>query len=296
MEDLIKRLKEDKLKRSQVEYKTLLESKYINEEKVFQNFFERYPYYLPGALIPKRYILEPDENYLPFPGAVISQPPLKSNQHYIPDFLWIAHDKDTVYPVFIEIEAPKKKWFNKNGTLSADFTQAYHQLMNWKNWFNEEINRQVLWKTLKIPYFISKKSLVEPKFFLIYGRDEQFDSQEKKSIRKNMEIDGFHLLTYDDLKVNNQAMHLTTAKIVAGNYLFYNNWRFHPVNFLLTDTELNGGDQGFIEFMKPLIKNYRGENILLLPELEWEKMNSFARASPFSVITNKSRNYLEKNY
>jgi hypothetical protein len=110
---------EEYLLRSRQELEFLLDSKYKSDEKVFQNFFERNPHFLPGSLIPNRFIIEPEDNYAPFPGALISQPPLRSYQEYIPDFLWIAHDKYTVYPVFIEIEAPSKNWFNKDGTLSS---------------------------------------------------------------------------------------------------------------------------------------------------------------------------------
>jgi hypothetical protein len=289
-------LREENFKRARDEFESLLESKFSSSEKIFQNFFERNPYYLPGVSIPSRFIIEPDENYAPFPGAVISQPPLRSNQEYIPDFLWLAYDKDTVYPVFIEIEAPSKNWFNKDETLSAKFNQAYHQLLTWKTWFDKEANKQVFWKTLKVPYFLSERSSVEPKFILIYGRDREFTSSDKVLIRKTMENAGFQLLTYDDLRLSYKKMDLTTAKLTSGGYVFYDNWSGHPVRFLLTDIELAGGDKDFYQLMKPLIEKYTGDNIRLLPEVDWAKLTFEGSNKATIVIRHGGRNYLSKNY
>ncbi|MFI8578253.1 Shedu anti-phage system protein SduA domain-containing protein [Rossellomorea aquimaris] len=272
MNNFIDVFREGKFKKAKEEFDFLLESKFISDEKIFQDFFERNPYYLPGATISNR-LTEPDESYAPFPGAVIAQPPLRTDQIYIPDFLWLAYDKDTFYPVFIEIEAPSKKWFNKDGTLTAKFNQAYHQLMTWKNWFDKGDNKKVFFTTLRIPYFLSEKSILEPKFFLIYGRDKEFTSNNKHLIRKSMEHSSFKLLTYDDLRISYKNMYLTSAKLILGEYKFNNSWRGSPVRFLLTNVQLIGGDKEFVELMKPLIKNYRGENIRMIPEEEWGKMH-----------------------
>jgi hypothetical protein len=166
--------------------------------------------------------------------------------------------------------------------------------MSWKTWFNDADNQQVFWKTLQVPYFLSEKGSVEPKFILIYGRGKEISSTDKNCIRKNMENNEFRLLTYDDLRPSDKTKHLTTAKLVSGKYMFYNNWKVSPVEFLLGDKQLLGGDSGFVELMTPLIERYRGENVRLLPEMDWEKMT--LACNRLSISVGGKHNTLRRNF
>jgi hypothetical protein len=104
------------------QFNNLLET-HGDKEKRFQSFFEENPCMLPGA-----FSLNLKSGHYPFAGTVIAQPELTGLTSKIPDFMWIACDSGTVYPVLIEIEAPAKKYFTKKGKTTEKFNQAHDQL------------------------------------------------------------------------------------------------------------------------------------------------------------------------
>lgn len=85
------------------EYRELLKTN-IDDESAFQSFFEKNPCMLPSA-----FGFFGESGHVPFNNALITQPILTGLTTKIPDFLWIASDSCTIYPVFIEIEKPSKK-------------------------------------------------------------------------------------------------------------------------------------------------------------------------------------------
>ncbi|MDI6884692.1 MAG: DUF4263 domain-containing protein, partial [Hadesarchaea archaeon] len=90
-----------------------------NDEEKFQKFLEQYPCLLPGA-----FGFDGRSGHMPFPGAVITKPPLPGIGPRIPDFLWIATDSDSTCPILIELESPSKQWFTNSGMQSAELTRA----------------------------------------------------------------------------------------------------------------------------------------------------------------------------
>src|SRR5262249_21186649 len=93
------------------EWQDLLGMAPAQSENIFHKFLEQHPCMLPGA---QAVFSRPSADY-PFLCAAISQPVLPSYRHRSPDFMWIAGDSATNYPVLIEIEAPTKKWFVQSG-------------------------------------------------------------------------------------------------------------------------------------------------------------------------------------
>lgn len=67
-------------------------------EPTIHEFLEKHPSLLPGA-----FGLTGRSGHNPFPCAVITKPPLQSIGKKIPDFLWIATDSKSVYPILIEL-------------------------------------------------------------------------------------------------------------------------------------------------------------------------------------------------
>ncbi|WP_268329553.1 Shedu anti-phage system protein SduA domain-containing protein [Bacillus inaquosorum] len=98
---------EDYEKKVLDDYRILLQQQSENE-KVFQDFFEKNPAMLPGA-----YGFFGESGHAPYNNVLITQPVLQGLITKVPDFLWIASDSLNIYPIFIEIEAPSKKWFNQ---------------------------------------------------------------------------------------------------------------------------------------------------------------------------------------
>lgn len=130
---------------AQREYDTLLEN-YPDDEKVFQEFFERNPSFIPGA-----FELRELSGHLPHLQCLISQPEIGTTYTRKPDFLWLSQDSLTFVPVFIEIEKPSKKTFTKSGQTSADFTQAMDQILEWKSILNTPENQIAFFKKYNLP-------------------------------------------------------------------------------------------------------------------------------------------------
>lgn len=75
---------------AQQEYNNLLEN-YPNDEKVFQEFFERNPSFMPGA-----FELRELSGHLPHLQCLISQPEIGTTYTRKPDFLWLSQDSLTI--------------------------------------------------------------------------------------------------------------------------------------------------------------------------------------------------------
>ena len=57
--------------------------------------------------------------------AVISKPKLPGLSDREPDFMWVACDSGSVYPILIELETPHKQWFyGERVEIHSDFTHA----------------------------------------------------------------------------------------------------------------------------------------------------------------------------
>jgi hypothetical protein len=90
-------------------WRQLIDSDESTDERLVQSFLERHPSLLPGS-----HSVDGSSGHWPFPFAVISQPKLPGLSTRIPDFMWIASDSASVYPILIEIETPHKRWFHTN--------------------------------------------------------------------------------------------------------------------------------------------------------------------------------------
>ena len=165
---------------AQREYDNLLEN-YPDDEKVFQEFFERNPSFIPGA-----FELRELSGHLPHLQCLISQPEIGTTYTRKPDFLWLSQDSLTFVPVFIEIEKPSKKTFTKSGQTSADFTQAMDQILEWKSILNTPENQIAFFKKYNLPQELTRKTF-KPQFILIYGRRSEYEGNEYLT-RKRSEL------------------------------------------------------------------------------------------------------------
>src|SRR4051812_38732175 len=78
------------------EWRTLLSSEDASKEKGLQAFLEQHPSLVPGAFAS---IGLSGSGHSPFPGAVITQPPLHGLGTRTPDFMWIACDSTRLSPI-----------------------------------------------------------------------------------------------------------------------------------------------------------------------------------------------------
>ncbi len=191
----------------------LLASDDSRDESNLQAFLERHPCLVPGAHS------FPPSGHTPFPGALVSQPRLQADGLKIPDFMWIAFDSATIYPVLVEIETPHKRWFTQDGKMHNEFTAAYNQLAQWAAWFDQAANRQVFINTFGIPTDRVTKHRFQPQFVLVHGSREETDARpELAAQRAHYNREHFFLSTFQRLTPEYRAHRYPCAVKESGGY------------------------------------------------------------------------------
>jgi hypothetical protein len=175
--------------RATAEYQHLLASNPM-EGKV-QEFFEENPCFVPGATSPG--------SHGPLHDALISQPILPGLRSRRPDFLWITKHSAKWFPMLIEIERPDKKVFRQDGVPTAEFTEARHQIAQWRAWFGAPENVQKFVAEYGVPDHYLRFCSMEPRYILIVGRRSEFsDDPEKSKLRSAlMPAPDEELISYD---------------------------------------------------------------------------------------------------
>ncbi|HWB02200.1 MAG TPA: Shedu anti-phage system protein SduA domain-containing protein [Verrucomicrobiales bacterium] len=183
---------EDYAKRVELEWSGLLAS--ASNESEVQRFLEEHPSLLPTA-----------DSHCPYPGAVISQPKLQGLTRRVPDFMWICSNSVTIIPVLIEIEHPKKMWYNGKGDPTAEFTQAVNQLRIWRTWMEDSDNQNVFRSYYGLRGGNWRGMAFKPRYVLIYGRRAEFESGKSaalKHLRRSSQLDSEEFMTFDRLRPN----------------------------------------------------------------------------------------------
>src|ERR1700739_162339 len=198
----------DEYERASVaEYLALITGPDREHEALIHRFLERNPAFVPGAFS------YPGSGHAPIHYGVFSKPRLTGEPEHIPDFLWLATATDQIYPMFIEIETPAKRWFTVSGQPTAQWTQAYDQILNWKRWLKNPALMQTWINSLNLPYPFNRGYEFHPQFVLIYGSAAEFDERpELRSKRKEMAPDDTFLMTFDNLRPDANADDFMTLR------------------------------------------------------------------------------------
>lgn len=207
------------------EYEILLANN-SDKEDVFQKFFEENPSFLPGAME-----LFGHSGHYPYMDALISQPEIGGLFRRRPDFVWLANDSLTFVPVFIEIEKPNKKMFNKDGTTTAEFNQALGQIHEWQYILNQSINIQILYDYFNLPLDFREMTF-KPQYLLIYGRRAEYKGNKRLTgIRAANKTTNIDIMSYDRLKPISDYKQFVTCKVSGGLYTVKNispTFRYRP--------------------------------------------------------------------
>lgn len=163
-------------------------------EGAIHTFIEKHPCMLPGAFS------FPASGSYPVRAALITKPPLQSTTRRVPDFMWLAADSATLYPVLIEIETPAKRWFTGRGIPTQQFTQALSQLREWRAWFSRPNNQAVFMQQFDIdPDY--DRGRFRPQFVLVYGKRAEFsENPHLLPLRTAQEHPDEAFMTFDRLK------------------------------------------------------------------------------------------------
>lgn len=195
------------------EYEELMKNK-ANDESAFQNFFEKNPCMLPGA-----FGFFGESGHTPFNNVLITQPKLTGLTTKIPDFLWIANDSCTIYPIFIEIEKPSKKWFVSDGKPSSEFTHAQNQLTDWKVWFSNSTHQNLFFQYYNVDTEFMRGKSIEPYYVLIYGcRDEFIDKPELNIKRSQLQRKNEIYMTFNRVMPNIKGRNIITCTVKEQKY------------------------------------------------------------------------------
>jgi len=200
-------------------YKSILLSKWKKllcnnsiKEKDLQKFLETNPCMIPGA-----YGLSLTSGHMPLYASVFSQPVLPGFKAKKPDFMWIATCSDEINPILLEIEDSKKKWFTKSGQQTAQFTQAYNQLNEWRTWFVNPTNINIFIETYKINSTRAIGRQIVPHYVLVYSRrSEVEDKKTKRSVSKKKDET---IMTYDRLSPSFEQSNYLCIKIKKHNFV-----------------------------------------------------------------------------
>lgn len=227
---------DDYAKTSYADYLDLLKT-HSDDESAFQSFLEENPSFVPGA-----FELFGTSGHYPFTQSLIAQPRLNGGIFTrIPDFIWLAQDSLSFTPVLIEIERPSKKMFNQAGIPSADFTQAFNQITEWKAILSIPENVLQFYNCFNIPDWIRKKTFA-PQFGLIYGRRSEYEknaflTQKRAQLAQN----DVKIISYDRLNPDPKCADLLCSSLAAGKYSVKTippTYRYSPAladNFALVD-------------------------------------------------------------
>ena len=185
------------------------------EELTVQRFLEQNPCLVPGLRSLGIY-----PSAFPRHSMLISQPSLPGLRVRQPDFMWIARNSIATYPTLIEIERPGKKLFSVKRSPTADFTQARHQLTQWRAWFSRHENSQMF----ASDYILARDhrgTAFEPRFILVFGRRAEFENDPELTRERAYLLDGEieSLASYDRLTPDPTLANVITVR-ASGNGRF----------------------------------------------------------------------------
>jgi Domain of unknown function (DUF4263) len=184
-------------------------------EEPFHRFLERHPCLIPGGE-------GSGESFGGHHGGwhhtVITRPPLPGINKRVPDFMWLTKNSEDIIPVLVEIEAPGKPWFSKDGQRSAKLTQAQDQLAEWRQQLDNAANRQLLAEMYDFPRRWTYTHNLVPRFLLIYGRAEEMERRPELN-RKRQMVRGqaTEAMTFDRLRPLAGSSNAITVRMEGGS-------------------------------------------------------------------------------
>jgi hypothetical protein len=145
-------------------------------------------------------------------GLLWSQPQLKGYDGRIPDFMWISRNSDIIRPVLIEIEAPGKPLYTKDG-FRAEFHQARGQISDWMRWFEDPSNTAAFRKYYGLVERAWIHHAFRPEFILIYGRRGNAHDEINNAGRRAIEArPNETVMSFDRLAVDRNILSVPCLK------------------------------------------------------------------------------------
>jgi hypothetical protein len=164
-------------------------------ERAVQAFLERHPVLLPGLW---------DLHNGPLHDVVVTKLPLGPD--YKTDFAFITRHSMSLQFTFVELEAPSKRIFNKDGSFSQEFNQAQQQIVDWVRWAEDHVNDLLdMFARMFATYSVTedRKSV---RAYLLYGRRAEVETSRRHKERwQAVALSSDHrinVMTYDRLRAS----------------------------------------------------------------------------------------------
>jgi hypothetical protein len=135
--------------------------------------------------------------------------------------MWITSNSAEWYPTLVEIEAPSKTLFRKDGVPTSQFTQARNQLAQWRAWFSDTSNVQKFISEYAVPQDFVRFKTMEPHFLLVFGRRGEFqdDAELSKQRAALMPAHDEELMSFDRLSSQRFVRDVVTVRATgAGRF------------------------------------------------------------------------------
>lgn len=189
------------------------------DEPAVQQFLEKH-----ACLLPSMRSLGPLPSSFPTDGLLVSQPRLPALTSRLPDFMWIATNSIGIYPTLIEIERPGKRVFTSAGAPTAEFTQARHQLAQWRGWFSMPENEVVFKREYGVGSAPNGSEMLEPRYILVFGRRSELENDPALRRERAFLLDGNieSLVSYDRLVPDRMMENVITVRALGDG-------RFHAL-------------------------------------------------------------------
>jgi hypothetical protein len=115
--------------------------------------------------------------------------------------------------MLIEIEAPGRKWFNKDGVQTHDLAQAMGQRGVWRTWLDGVANRLNRFERYGIDDNMRKYREVRPIDCLIYGRRSEIADGERSRLPASLQPEWATWMTYDRLRPSTGSRHAVCVRV-----------------------------------------------------------------------------------
>ena len=160
-------------------------------EQDIQNFLEKYPHILPGL---------DTFHHGPMAQMIVTKFPL--NVDFVTDFAFVSENSQCLEITFVEIESPKKRIFNKNGSFSRDYLDARQQLADWNGWAQHNLrNVAALFGPME-KFIFGGGDCITLRSILIIGRRSELTSrkrQQRWAAENALRAASMNIMTYDRL-------------------------------------------------------------------------------------------------
>lgn len=183
------------------------------DESTIQKFLESHPALVPGAY---HAVGRLTDGHGPFRCAVVTQPPLHGLETRTPDFVWISRDSSFLNPLFIELEAPHKRWLTDDGKQHHQLTYAIDQMREWRDWFNNPTHRQLFLDYYEVPSLFREREW-HPIYVLVYGRRAE-DPARVGKLRAHLRTYDQYVIPYEHIKADRDSRFFLCVRNTAHRY------------------------------------------------------------------------------